>query len=81
MRKVRWDRLPRAKWEHLRKRALEREISYNDLIRLDRWKQSDPIVPEGPWYKDFGTFKLAGEGQYASTFLTADQDAYGQGID
>lgn len=37
-----------------------------------------PEVPEGPWYKDFGSFKLCGEGKYPKTFLLAGQVAVGQ---
>jgi len=37
----------------------------------------DPDVPEGDWYKDFGTFKLCGTGRYPSTFLLAEQAARG----
>jgi len=40
----------------------------------------DPDVPGGDWYKDFGTFKLCGTGQYPSTFLMAGQAARGRQI-
>jgi hypothetical protein len=40
--------------------------------------ESKPEVPEGPWYKDFGSFKLCGEGKYPKTFLLAGQTATGQ---
>jgi hypothetical protein len=40
--------------------------------------ESKPNVPEGPWYKDFGSFKLCGEGRYPKTFLLAEQAARGQ---
>jgi hypothetical protein len=35
-------------------------------------------VPDGDWFKDFGTFKLCGGGKYPSTFLLADQPARGK---
>jgi hypothetical protein len=35
---------------------------------LAEWKAHDPDVPDGDWYKDFGTFKLCGTGRYPSTF-------------
>lgn len=38
----------------------------------------DPEVPEGPWWKDFGTFKLAGEGKHPKTFLVKGQAAFGK---
>jgi hypothetical protein len=75
---VQWDRLPREKWVHLRDRARQRLISEEDLFALADWKAQNPDVPEGEWYKDFGTFKLCGKGKYPSTFLTADQSARGK---
>ncbi len=36
------------------------------------------MVPEGKWFKDFGSFKLCGEGQYPKTFLGKGQTATGQ---
>ena len=43
---------------YLRERAKERRISEEDLFALAEWKVSDTDVPEGDWYKDFGSFKL-----------------------
>jgi len=77
MPKIQWERLPREKWAHLRDRAKERRISEQDLFDLAEWKAMDPDVPEGDWYKDFGTFKLCGTGRYPSTFLLAGQAARG----
>lgn len=54
MPKIQWAKLPRAKWQHLRKRAQEREVSLEDLFALSEWKAQDPDVPEGDWFKDFG---------------------------
>jgi hypothetical protein len=39
------------------------------------------MVPDGFWYKDFGTFKLAGNGNKPSTFLMKGQAARGQRVD
>ena len=78
MPKIQWDNLPREKWAHLRDRAKEREISMDDLFELAEWKSQDPDVPEGDWYKDFGTFKLCGNGRLPSTFLIAGQPARGK---
>jgi len=33
------------------------------LRKLLAWERSDPVVPEGRWVKDFGSFKLVGKGQ------------------
>ena len=78
MPKIQWERLPREKWAHLRDRASERQISQKDLFELSEWKALDPDVPDGEWYKDFGTFKLCGAGKYPSTFLLAGQTARGK---
>jgi hypothetical protein len=53
MPKIQWEKLPRAKWQHLRQRAQERQISADDLYTLSEWKSRDPDVPEGDWYEDF----------------------------
>jgi hypothetical protein len=78
MPKIQWERLPRQKWAHLRDRAKERQVSEKDLFELAEWKREDPDVPDGDWYKDFGTFKLCGTGKYPSTFLLAGQPARGK---
>ena len=78
MPKIQWEQLPREKWAHLRERAGERKVSENDLFELAEWKRQDPDVPDGDWYKDFGTFKLCGTGRLPSTFLTAGQSARGK---
>jgi hypothetical protein len=38
----------------------------------------EPDVPDGPWYKDFGSFKLCGEGRCPETFLLQGQAAKGE---
>ena len=68
MPRLQWQNLPREKWQHLRDRAKERLISQEDLFALAEWKAEDPDVPDGDWYKDFGTFKLCGRGRFPSTF-------------
>ena len=50
----------------------------DDLFELAEWKAQDPGVPDGDWYKDFGTFKLCGTGKFPSTFLMAGQTARGK---
>src|SRR5258708_36112130 len=59
MPRIQWERLPAEKWAHLRDRARERQISRDDLFALAEWKAEDPEVPDGDWYKDFGTFNYA----------------------
>jgi hypothetical protein len=73
-----WPHLPIAIRDHLIERMRDRKISLNDLNQLRLWIESKPDVPEGPWYKDFGSFKLCGAGSYPKTFLLAGQTATGQ---
>lgn len=73
-----WSRLPAAVRNHLVERMHDRNISLEDLNHLRLWIESKPNVPEGAWYKDFGSFKLCGEGKYPKTFLLAGQVAVGQ---
>jgi hypothetical protein len=68
--RIRFSNLPRGLWEHLLGRAQEREISLADLGRLQQWVKSEPFGPAGEWYKDFGSFKLGGSGEYPRTVLT-----------
>lgn len=73
-----WSHFPIAIRDHLIERMHDRKISLNDVNQLRLWIESKPDVPEGPWYKDFGSFKLCGAGSYPKTFLLASQAATGQ---
>lgn len=72
-----WPLIPAAIREHLVERMHDRNISLDDLNRLRGWLETRPDVPNGPWHKDFGSFKLCGEGKYPKTFLLAGQVARG----
>jgi hypothetical protein len=56
----------------------ERKITAEDLYQLKEWRESEPEAPEGLWYKDFGSFKICGEGHYPKTFLLRGQAAKGE---
>jgi hypothetical protein len=73
-----WPRIPAAIRNHLIERMRDRNISLDDLNQLRGWLETNPTVPTGPWYKDFGTFKLCGEGKYPKTFLLVGQLASGE---
>jgi hypothetical protein len=73
-----WPRIPAALRDHLIDRMRDRNISLDDLNRLRRWLETGPNVPTGPWFKDFGSFKLCGQGKYPKTFLLAGQIATGE---
>ena len=75
---ARWDNLPEGVRQHLVERMRQREISVPDLNHLRRWVEAQPEVPEGDWYKDFGSFKICGSGSYPKTFLLRGQVAKGQ---
>ncbi|HEY1799537.1 MAG TPA: hypothetical protein VGG46_01280 [Terriglobales bacterium] len=75
-----WSRLPQAIRNHLVERMRDRKINLNDLNQLRLWIETKPSVPEGSWYKDFGSFKLCGEGKLPKTFLLAGQAAKGQKV-
>ena len=77
MPKIEWTNLPEAIRIHLLRRLKERKITEDDLYQLKRWRDSDPDAPEGAWYKDFGSFKVCGEGRYPKTFLLRGQVATG----
>ena len=80
MPRIRWSDLPPALREHLFDRLRERRISAEDLYRLKLRRQSDPEAPEGPWYKDLGSFTICGEGRYPKTFLPRGQLARGKAL-
>ena len=77
MPKIQWTHLPPELRDHLFERLRERRISADDLYRLKLWRESEPEAPDGPWYKDFGTFKLCGVGRFPKTFLLRGQPAKG----
>jgi hypothetical protein len=73
----RWRDLPEGIRAHLVDRMRDRAISISDLNQLRLWIESNPEVPEGPWYKDFGSFKICGHGPLPKTFLLRGQAAKG----
>ena len=76
--KIRWTDLPAALREHLFERLRERKITAEDLYQLKLWRESEPEAPDGLWYKDFGSFKICGEGELPKTFLLGGQAAKGK---
>jgi len=72
MPKIRWSDLPPSLRQHLFDRVAERRIPAEDLYK--------PEAPAGPWYKDFGSFKICGEGEFPKTFLLRGQAAKGKAL-
>jgi len=78
MPKIRWRGLPPALRDYLFERLRERRITAEDLYQLKLWRESEPEAPAGLWYKDFGSFKICGEGEFPKTFLLRGQPAKGK---
>ena len=78
MPKIQWTNLPPALRDHLFDRLRDRKITAEDLYQLKLWKETEPDAPEGDWFKDFGSFKLCGEGGLPKTFLLRGQPAIGK---
>jgi hypothetical protein len=76
--KIQWTNLPPEIRNHLFDRLRERKITADDLYQLKLWRESEPDAPEGQWFKDFGSFKICGEGKYPKTFLLRSQIAKGK---
>jgi len=75
-----WGNLPAGVRQLLIDRMRDRAISIADLNHLRLWIDSDPEVPEGDWYKDFGSFKICGNGSLPKTFLLRGQAAKGKAV-
>jgi len=77
---ARWDQFPEGVRQHLIDRMRDRSITVSDLNQLRIWMKSQPEVPEGEWYKDFGSFKICGEGNLPKKFLVKGQVARGESL-
>jgi hypothetical protein len=75
-----WGNLPAGVRKHLIERMRHRAISIADLNQLRLWIDSKPEVPEGDWFKDFGSFKICGRGSFPKTFLLRGQAAKGEAL-
>ena len=76
----RWDSLPEGVRQHLIERMRDRAIGISDLNQLRLWIETRPEVPDGDWYKDFGSFKICGSGSYPKTFLVRWQAVKGKAL-
>jgi hypothetical protein len=71
-----WPRIPAAVRDH--RSHARPQHQPDDLNQLRVWLETRPNVPEGRWFKDFGSFKICGEGKYPTTFLLPGQAATGE---
>lgn len=76
----RWSDFPGGIKRHLGQRLLDRKITLDDLNKLRIWVESGPDLPEGHWFRDFGSFKIVGEGPNPLSFLEFWQSAFGEEI-
>ena len=80
MPKIRRQKLPEQLLVHLLARVRQRSISYEQIILLARWLDTEPEVPSGRWFKGFPGFTVCGEGELIRTFLLASQAPDGHEI-
>lgn len=80
MPKVRRHNVPPALFQHLLDRIQGRKIPATQLELLAKWLDTEPDVPEGPWYKRFSGMTIGGEGALIKTFLVPGQSAKGERV-
>jgi hypothetical protein len=78
MPRVRRQSLPKNLWAHLLDRVDQRNISVEQLRLLSNWLRTEPIVPDGRWFKRFSGMTVCGEGELVKTFLREDQTPTGE---
>lgn len=74
---IQFDNLPKEIVRHLEQRIRERKISPADLAKWRYWVSTRPHAPAGDWYKDFGSFKLVGQGPYPKSVLLPGMSYWG----
>jgi len=78
--KVRRQNIPPGLFQHLLDRIQSRRIAAAQLELLAKWLDTEPEVPEGPWYKRFSGMMVCGEGELIKTFLLPGQHPQGQRV-
>jgi len=78
--KVRRQNLPPALFQHLLDRIQNRQIPATQLELLAQWLDTEPLVPEGEWYKRFPGMTVCGEGELIKTFLLPRHAAKGERV-
>jgi len=61
-------------------RMRDRAISIADLISFDSGSIRSRKRRPGDWFKDFGSFKICGQGSFPKTFLLRGQAAKGEAV-
>jgi hypothetical protein len=78
--RVRRQNVPPALFQHLLDRIQSRKIPASQLELLAKWLDSEPEVPQGPWYKRFSGMTVCGEGELIKTFLLPAHVPKGQRV-
>ena len=78
MPRVRRQNIPPALFQHLLDRVQSRKIPASQLELLAKWLDSEPEVPDGPWYKRLPSMTVCGHGELIKTFLLRGQAPKGQ---
>ena len=77
---VRRKNFPAPLLAHLLDHIRKRNISANQLGLLADWLDTEPVVPDGKWFKKFSGMIVRGEGELIKTILRPGQLALGQEI-
>ncbi len=80
MPQIRRSKLPRALFEHLVGRVMQREIRVDQIGLFADWCDTRPEVPAGPWFKRFPGMIACGEGELVKTFLIPGQVPHGEEV-
>ncbi|MBE7504343.1 MAG: hypothetical protein HS113_29440 [Verrucomicrobiales bacterium] len=80
MPKLRRRAFPEPLLRHLVRRVRERGVDEDQLVELREWVKTEPVVPEGPWFKEFDGFVVCGAGELVKTFLVPGQVPVGTRI-
>ena len=78
MPRIRRPNLPRPLYRHLVDRVHQREISTTQLREILLWLETEPVAPEGSWFKRFPDVIVCGRGELILTFLRRDQAPLGE---
>ncbi|MGA2787060.1 MAG: hypothetical protein ABSF60_05985 [Verrucomicrobiota bacterium] len=78
MARIQRSHLPRPLFAHLLDRIKSRNISADQLGLLAEWLDTQPEVPDGPWFKKFSGMTVCGDGELIKTFLQPGQVATGK---
>lgn len=81
MPRIRRSNLPPALLDHLLDRIRDREVSASQLRLLAEWMDTDPVVPEGKWYREFPEIFVCGDGALVKTILRRGQLPEGEEIE